>query len=101
MQGTRRDGGMWDGATRNKILYYVIEHTPTDTADVLCSVTHMHASSRIYTQDKIPSQLHNDTYSVFEYLLIKRDCLPHMSVFPYVLTSTAAGEFKVTDRVSD
>lgn len=56
MQGTRRDGGMWDGATRNKILYYVIEHKPIDAADVLCSVTHMHASSRIYTQDKIPSQ---------------------------------------------
>lgn len=77
---------MWDGATRNKILYYVIEHKPIDAADFLCSVTHMHASSRIYTQDKISSQtdsqLHIDTYCVFEYLLIKRDCLPHISVFP-------------------
>lgn len=48
MQGTRRDGGMWDGATRNKILYYVIEHKPTDAADFLCSVTHMHPAGYIH-----------------------------------------------------
>lgn len=92
---------MWDGATRNKILYYVIEHKPIDAADFLCSVTHMHASSRIYRIKYPASQLHNDKYRVFEYLLIKRDCLPHTSCLSDILTSTAAGEVKVTDRLSD
>lgn len=97
MQGTRRDGGMWDGATRNKILYYVIEHKPIDAAvDLMCSVTHMHASSRIYTQDKIPSQpvsqLHKDTRTVSLNICSSSEIAYRTQVSSQtILTSTAAG----------
>lgn len=87
---------MWDGATGNKILYYVIEHKPIDAA-VDSFALYLYASSRIYRIKSSASQLYNDTYRVFEYLLIKRDCLPHTKCLSDILTSTAAGEVEVID----